>query len=116
MTKIKKVIAIDFDGTITEDSPYPIMGMIREDAKIYIQKLYEKGYTLILWTCRSGCYLQEAESVLKLADIYKYFDYIDSTKIPYPSRKIVADFYIDNRALMEPVNWKKIYNYIINNV
>ena len=30
--------------------------------------------------------------------------------------KLEADFYIDDKSLIEPINWEKIYNYIIEKV
>ena len=49
-----KIIAIDFDGTITDDTPYPVCGNLRKEAVEYIQKLHKLGYTLVLWTARKG--------------------------------------------------------------
>ena len=109
-----KIIAIDFDDTITNPSPYPIMGTIRQDAKIYIEKLYNDGHHLILWTCRSGKYIEEAISALKDNDMLKYFEGINTdfkSRTIY-SRKICADYYIDDRALFDTIDWAKIYNYI----
>lgn len=110
------IIAIDFDDTITNPSQYPIMGTIRQDAKIYIEKLYNDGHHLILWTCRSGKYIEEAISALKDNDMLKYFEGINTdfkSRTLY-SRKICADYYIDDRALFDTVDWAKIYNYIRN--
>lgn len=110
---MSKLIAIDFDETITDHSPYPIMGPIRPCAEFYIKKLYEKGYTLALWTCRSGIYLQEAEFALKTAGIRKCFKYINDDGRPGIHRKIIADFYIDDRSCVGEINWKDIYDYIL---
>lgn len=113
MEKFKKaIIAIDFDGTITHYSPYPIMGHIREDAKVYIKKLYDKGYTLILWTSRDGDYLEEALRSLENENLLQYFKKIKQNT----PRKLIADFYIDDRAITGKINWKKIYRYIIKNI
>lgn len=115
---MSKVIAVDFDETITDNTPYPVTGVVRLDAKKYLKLLYEQGYTLILWTCRSGQYLCDAINVLKENNIYQYFSGINQdTVLRYtPSRKIVADFYIDDKSCLGEIDWKSIYTYIINNI
>lgn len=53
------IIAVDFDGTITEPSSKPKTGAIREDV-IDVLKRLSKNHKLILWTCREGQDLEEA--------------------------------------------------------
>lgn len=108
-------IAIDFDDTITEISPYPITGKVREDAKLYIKKLWDDGHTLILWTSRGGKYLDEAIDVLHESGLLPYFSFIndDGSQIQ-KSRKINADFYIDDRSMFTEIVWEDWYNYIKN--
>lgn len=106
------IIAIDFDSTITEESEYLITGAIRTSAKIFIPKLVEDGHTLILWTARSNDNLKEAINLLEDAGLLKYFKYINDDGFDYGNRKICADFYFDDRSLLEPVDWEKFYNYI----
>lgn len=115
---MSKVIAIDFDETITDNTPYPVCGKIRPEAKKYIKNLFDNGYTLVLWTCRSGDYLTEALNILKQNDLYKYFTCINNDTILriQPSRKIVADFYIDDKSCLGELNWDEIYNYIVKNI
>lgn len=48
----KRIIAIDFDGTIFENA-WPEVGTIREDAVEVIQALHENGNKIIIWTCRA---------------------------------------------------------------
>jgi len=108
-----KIIAIDFDGTITDDTPYPVCGNLRTEAVIYIHKLYKLGYKLVLWTARKDKYYDECIYKLKEWNLYKYFSFDNLTNT---NGKIYADFYIDDRSLMEKIDWKKIYNYIINNI
>ena len=109
-----KVIAIDFDGTITEDSPYPKMGAIRESAKKYIKLLHDNGYTLLLWTARKGSYFSECVNTLNSVGLLKYFT------MPLISvmnvGKVNADYYIDDRSIPGKINWKKTYKYIIKNI
>lgn len=108
------IIAIDFDDTITEYSPYPITGKIREDAIYYIDKLYKDGHTLILWTCRYGSYLNEALDLLKQANILHCFKYINEDG-SNKSRKVEADYYIDDRNILIELDWEKLYNHIVIN-
>lgn len=106
------VIAIDYDGTITENEDFPNKAPIREDAKIYIKKLYDLGYTLVLWTARYGDYYTECINDLKKSNLYKYFDFTYNKH--GETGKLIANFYIDDRSLLNEINWADIYNYIIN--
>ena len=47
-------IAVDFDGTITEQNLYPDIGPFRKYAINVLKALQRKGHTVCLWTCRSG--------------------------------------------------------------
>lgn len=98
-----KVIAIDFDGTITEDSEYPVMGKIKEKAVEVIKELKKKN-TIILWTCRTGEFLQEAVNALKEKGLE--FDYIN--EYPGCGSKVFANIYIDDRAFHSCVDWDVI--------
>lgn len=109
----KKVIAIDFDGTITTDSPYPITGRLRPKAIEVIKKL-QKKYTCCLWTGRRGAYLQEALELL--ADVGIIFEYINAS--PYDDasnygRKIIADYYIDDRIPGYTVDWNQLEKLLL---
>lgn len=111
----KKIIAVDFDDTITLPSPYPITGELNPEAKKYLKLLYNKGYSLILWTSRVGIYYDEALRLIIDWDLPVTFDYLNKNKRG-TTGKLVADFYIDDKSLPDKLNWEKIYNYIINNV
>ena len=108
------VIAIDYDETITDNTPYPLEGKIRPEAKVYIKKLYEKGYTLVLWTSRKEPYYSEMIERLYKEDLLKYFSPL-SYDYGYLG-KINADFYIDDRSIPYKLNWANIYQYIIENI
>lgn len=103
------IIAIDFDDTITEPSEYPIMGKIREEAISVIKEL-KKKHTLVLWTCRTDKYLEEALNALKEAGIE--FDYIND--YPGAGRKIFADVYVDDRAFNCIIDWKQIKRELVD--
>jgi hydroxymethylpyrimidine pyrophosphatase-like HAD family hydrolase len=59
-----KKLAIDFDGTIVEDS-YPSIGKPKTFAFETLKKLQSEGYRLILWTYRSGKTLDDAVEFCK---------------------------------------------------
>ena len=54
------IIAIDFDGTITESNIFPEIGKAREHAFEAIRNLQAVGHKCILWTCRYGSSLIKA--------------------------------------------------------
>lgn len=89
------IIAVDFDGTLLQEEglDYKLLRACR--------RARERGYKLILWTCRFGEELEEAVSLC--AALGLTFDAVNdnlrSVKEDYGNpRKIVADLYIDDRA------------------
>ena len=112
-----RIIAIDYDETITDNTPFPFEGKIRPEAKHYIKKIYKDGYTLVLWTARKGIYYQQAIERLHKENLYKYFTFDKKSMLSFGELgKLEADFYIDDKSLIEPIDWEKIYNYIIEKV
>nr|WP_322625675.1 hypothetical protein [uncultured Flavobacterium sp.] len=101
-TNFIAVIAIDFDGTICENQ-YPDIGPLRGAAAVIINALYDLGYGILINTCRTGQFEQNARDFLALHGI-KYhlinenfqhlIDLYDSD-----SRKLSADVYIDDKCL-----------------
>lgn len=97
------IIAVDFDGTLCA-SKWPGLGSPNTKLIEYLKRQQEKGDKLILWTCRTGELLDNAVSWC--SDNGLCFDAINEN-IPErvelyggeDSRKISADFYIDDRAL-----------------
>lgn len=59
MGPFRRVIALDFDGTICENE-YPKIGKPKMDVIQRALKEQEDGAALILWTCREGTLLKEA--------------------------------------------------------
>lgn len=106
-----KTIAVDFDGTIVENR-YPQMGRERIFAFQTLRALQQKGYILILWTCRTGSLLDDAVKLCKDNGIEFY-----AVNSAYPgevldgsaSRKIDADIYIDDRNYGGLPSWGEIY-------
>lgn len=104
------VIAIDYDGTITDNTPFPYKANIREEAVKGIKELYSQGHTLVLWTARNNKYYDECIERLKEIDLYKYFNF-DYSKYG-KTGKLEADFYIDDRSCINEINWNQIVEYL----
>lgn len=117
-------IAIDFDGTCVKNS-YPKVGETIKDAIPILQKLGEK-HKLILLTMRSGVFLTAAkdwfaENKIKLYAVNDNPNQHSWTK----SKKIYADYYIDDQAIGCPckkddnnknyVNWSIVKNILTQN-
>ena len=108
-------IAVDFDGTIVEHK-YPAIGKPLLFAFETLRKLQEKRHQLILWTYRSGKELDEAVQFCLKNGIEFY-----AVNKNYPeevfheetiSRKIQADFYIDDRNVGGFPGWGEVYHMI----
>lgn len=111
----KPILAVDFDGTIVE-SRYPKIGKPIIFAFETLKKLQNEGFTLILWTYRSGEYLYEAVEFCKDHGIEFY-----AVNKSYPeeefddsiSRKIAADFFIDDRNIGGFIGWGNVYKELM---
>lgn len=96
----KKIIAIDFDGTILNNR-YPIIENPNMEIIDFIKR-NRKKYTWILWTCRDGDKLQEAVDYMKSEHGIR-FDFVNKNatekimKWGRDARKVYADYYIDDR-------------------
>ncbi len=113
MKKIRdKVVAIDFDGTIYDkEKKKEINGAVET-----IRELKDKGYALVLWTCRSGNRLQNAKNILKKLGIYDCFCSFNQTPdfVKYKtSQKVCASVYIDDRNIGGFIGWKKVKEILL---
>lgn len=101
-TKTPTILAIDFDDTIARTN-FPTILKARRGAKKYINKLYEEGYYIIIWTCRHGEHEKDAKKWLWLNEIdYHRINQHHPALIEVfknDTRKISADIYIDDKAL-----------------
>ena len=117
ISTLRKVIAIDFDGTITNEDTYPETSQLAEYCKETLDYLYNKGYVLILNTCRTGVAYSIAIQYLKDNNIYQFFSYFnenDPQRVEMfngDCRKISADFYLDDRKIGGFEGWKYVYDY-----
>lgn len=113
------IIAVDFDGTITTCSQVSDNLELREDAKEVLERLYDDGVKLILWTCRTGEYLTQALEFLKKEDMLHFFSSVNENipevqeRYSIDARKVGADIYIDDKNIFtKEINWSQIEEYI----
>ena len=100
------IIAIDFDGVLCE-SRFPRIGISDHQIIQAVIRVQEAGHETILWTCRAGERLQEAVEWCGMHGLLftavndntpsnkKLFE----TEYPHGTRKVYADFYIDDHSL-----------------
>ena len=97
-----KIYAVDFDGTLCFNK-FPKIGSARAKIIDYIKELKDNGDSLILWTCRAGDNLDAA--VEWCTEQGLEFDAVNANpqdsidKYGSDSRKVHADFYIDDKNL-----------------
>ncbi|MGF7140178.1 BT0820 family HAD-type phosphatase [Roseimarinus sediminis] len=110
-------IAVDFDGTIVEHQ-YPEIGKPVPFALDTLKMLQEKGHQLILWTYRSGTYLDEAVEYCRKNGLEFYAvnsNYPEEVFDGKKSRKIDCDLYIDDRNVGGLPSWGEIYQMLYPN-
>ena len=111
------IIACDFDGTIVTHE-YPRIGKPIPFAIQTLKKLQEEDHhQIILWTVREGKLLEEALQWCRERGVEFY-----AVNRDYPeevaqynksfSRKIKADYFIDDRNLGGLPDWGMIYQMI----
>lgn len=107
------ILAIDFDGTIVDDQ-FPDVGNMKQGAAEAINQLYADGYTIIIWTCRTG--INKARAVEFLARNGVKWHYFNESSYHNlkahnfrDTRKVYADLYIDDRMIGKLPTWDEIY-------
>ena len=98
--------AVDFDGTLSVNKHFPEIG----DANVFLFDFLiderKKGNKVILYTCRSGQLLDNAIAFCMERGLH--FDAVNANlpeniaKYGGDTRKIHADYYIDDRTLYFP--------------
>jgi|SRR6056297_1159934 len=93
----RKIIAVDFDGTIVEDE-WPEIGKTKHRVVEQMIKEKEEGTYIIIWTCRSGQEIQEMQ------------DWLDEQCIPYDRINANASWILDewkrdNRKIFAHEYW-----------
>lgn len=114
------VIAVDFDGTIVEHE-YPAIGQEIPFATETLRMLMKERHKLILWSVREGALLDEAVNWCRERGVEFYAvnrDYPEETldNNNHFSRKLKADYFIDDRNIGGLPDWGQIYNMIHNNL
>lgn len=109
------ILAIDFDGTIVEES-FPGIGSFLPKAKETINRLFDEGYYIIIWTCRTDKALLEAEIFLidngvKFHKVNEHRPH-EVHKFGGGGSKVGADLYIDNKQVGGLPSWLEIYKLI----
>lgn len=105
-------IAVDFDGTLCTNA-WPGIGEPCHEIINWIKQLRKDGHKIILWTCREDMRLVDA--IVWCADHGLFFDAVNDNleehKKQYKgnSRKILADFYIDDKAIY-PTDMSLLFN------
>lgn len=111
------LIAVDFDGTIVEHR-YPAIGKEKTFAFETLKRLQKQGHLLVLWTIRSGKYLDDAVDYCRRNGVEFYAinrtypeEVIDHTM----SRKVNADIFIDDRNVGGFLGWGEIWQALNKN-
>ena len=109
-------IAIDFDGTIVTHE-YPKIGTELPFATETLKMLIKDHHRLILWTVREGQLLQDAidwcrERGVEFWAINKDYPEESEANNNHFSRKIKADYFIDDRNIGGLPDWGQIYHII----
>jgi hydroxymethylpyrimidine pyrophosphatase-like HAD family hydrolase len=104
------IFAIDFDGTLTEESKYPEVGKERIFAIQTCKDLQKAGHQLVLWTCRSGETLKEAVEWCRKRGFEPdaVNENVGWAVAELHSPKIYADHYIDDRSFPAFNNWSSV--------
>jgi hypothetical protein len=107
-------IAVDFDGTIVEHE-YPGIGKEKLFAFLTLKELNKKGVRLILWTFRAGKELEEAVEFCRKNGVEFYAvnkNYPEEVMTESVSRKIDADFYIDDKNIGGFPGWSEVWQML----
>jgi hypothetical protein len=107
-------IAIDFDGTIVEHK-YPEIGEELLFAIETIKELQRQQHMIVLWTFRSGKYLDEAVEYCRKRGLEFYAvnkNYPEEVFDESQSRKLNADLFIDDRNLGGFPGWNVVLEMI----
>lgn len=113
-----KIIAVDFDCTLTKTDTFPFAEQPNKKAFQILREFRKKGNKVILWTCRTGMALDIALKFCKENGLT--FDAVNDNikeetaawRELHPgiamSRKIYADMYIDDRdprSIINGIDW-----------
>ena len=109
-------IAVDFDGTIVTHE-YPKIGTEIPFAIETLKMLIRDHHRLILWSVREGHLLQEAvdwckERGVEFWAVNKDYPEESLENNNHFTRKLKADYFIDDRKYRWTFDWGQIYQII----
>lgn len=111
------ILAIDFDGTITTNPDLSEHELVlHPNCAEVLERFYDSGIILILWTARSGKALDEAMKFLDDQGLLQLFDTVNEQLpelkqkyYPHISNKIGADVYIDDKNIgASYIKWDEV--------
>lgn len=110
------IIAVDFDGTIVTHE-YPNIGEELPFATETLRMLIRDHHRVILWSVREGKLLQEAidwcrERGVEFYAVNRDYPEEEKEKNNHYSRKLKADYFIDDRGIGGLPDWGQIYQII----
>lgn len=119
---IPPVIAVDFDGTITIGDTFPNIGKINPLAKWCLNALAEAGFCIIIFTCREGILIEQAEQFLQREGVsYMHINRNCRVRVDYygsDCTKVGATAYIDDRCvsfISKGIDWNHVYKTVMVN-
>ena len=95
------IIAVDFDGTLCNDSQFPAIGEPKQEVIDWVIKQKQLGHKIVMWTCREGDILLEAVHwcIAKNIQFDAINENVPETKFGYLGKaKIIADIYLDDKS------------------
>ena len=108
-------LAVDFDGTLVDESNDGSF-LVLPGARETMEHFREAGYRIVIHTCRIGIAMEEGRLKQETAIIKQTLEHF---AIPYDeiymAPKMVADLYIDDRAIAFAGNWKTVEKLVDDN-
>ncbi len=102
-------VAVDLDGTLATYDHWrgeDHFGEVRPGAKKALEEFQRRGYRIIIWTTRGN--KEKVKQFLHDNDLPFSYLNINPDQPPGSSPKVIADLYIDDRALAADGPWKAI--------
>lgn len=97
------IVAVDFDGTIV-DHRFPKIGPAVPGAIDWLKQWQDLGIKIILYTMRSGEYLDQAVTFLRENEIVPWAVNNNPEQHTWTSsRKVYAHCYVDDAAIGAPM-------------
>ena len=112
-TSGNKIYAVDFDGTLSQGAPFPEIGTPNKPLFDMLIRKKKRGARIILNTCRTGEDLNAAVEFCKENGLL--FDTVNEnlpeliTLYGGDTRKINADYYIDDKNMAFPTVQEYLY-------